>query len=289
MDFVFLEYGFDPEILDPELVFKSLSQLGFILRSEHVNHTASFWNQNQCIILVHERAGSGISAGITGLGFMDLDNHLIDKLNASYEPSTSTYVVTDPQGFRNLIIPAEVTTNLGGIIKYSLVSSAFEKNYVTLDKENYSYPGLWYISGIKYTLQDPQVLEYYKSLGFKLAKTTDKYQQMLSGNHRFSLFLTQADTADKLVCEAQDVFWTIACYAAQGIHMVSETVDTHSLNFGSLNHRIVGYSCLAQGHKDSYSIGKRVPQALPGVDLCFRTHKQFFAIPESLLETPDEK
>ena len=69
--------------------------------------------------------------------------------------------------------------------------------------------------------------------------------------------------------------------------MISESVQPEQLDFGTLNHRIVGYNCVAQGHKDSYSIGKRAPGALPGVDLAFRTSKQFFSIPETLLETPD--
>lgn len=288
LDFVFLEYSFDPEILDAEIVFKSLSQLGFVLRSEHVDHTASFWNQNQCILLVHERSGSGHRPGITGLGFMGLDNTMIDKLDASYEASTGTYVVQDPQGFRSLIIPAEITANAGGIIRYSLVSSSFEKSYVTLDSGNYSYPGLDHISGITYPLakSDSDTLEYYQTLGFRMAKHTDKYQQMLSGNSRFSLLLnhTYTERRTAVLCESQDVFWTAACYAATGVNMITEIVNPDDLNFGSLNHRICGYNCVAQGTEQSYSIGKRAPEALPGLDLLFRTSKKFFAIPEPLLE-----
>lgn len=287
MDFVFLEYSFDPDVLDPEIVFSKLSKLGFILRSEHERERASFWNQNQSIIMVHEMPGTGIQAGVTGLGFMGLNNKMIDALDAQHDPDTSAFVHGEPgTQFKTVIIPAEVTANVGGIIKYSLVSKQFERSYKVIDVSNYTYPGITYVSGIVHGYDSDFPLEYYNSLGFRATKDTDNYTQLLSNSERFSIFLDRKPRNRRntiVVCDTDDVFWTTACYTANQVNMTEFDNDTGK-KFGALTHKIVGYSCVAEGTKSSYSISRFVPEALPGLDLIFRMRKQFLGIPERILE-----
>lgn len=291
LDFVFLEYSFDPVTLDPEVVFSGLSKLGFILRSEHVDQRASFWNQNQSIMLVHERPGSGISPGITGLGFMGLNNKMIDQLDAQHDPETGTFNYDSGSGYQTLIIPAEVTTNLGGIIKYSMVSRKFEESYKVIDTEKYSSPGLSHVSGIVLDQCASEALKHYTQLGFRATKESENYCQWLSTSDRFSLFIdkqnrTRARTL--VVFDTDDVFWTTACYTANGLTMCDFHINNRR-DFGSLTHKIVGYNCLAEGTRSSYNISKLMPEALPGVDLVFRMRKQFLGIPEQILEYASAK
>lgn len=286
IDFVFLEYSFDPEIEDPEAIFSRLGKLGFILRSEHISERASFWNQNQCILLVHERHGTGCAAGISGLGFMGLNNKIIDLLGAQTESDSSASVHDSGGAFRTLIIPAEITTNLGGIIKYSMVSKEFETSYRVVDSSKYSYPGLSFISGVVYPGFENSTMEYYTKLGFRYTKETENYIQMLTNSDRFSLLLDKKSRQNKntlVVCDSEDVFWTTACYTVNQIPMTE--FDSNQIgDFGSITHKIVGYNCFAEGTKTSYSISNFIPNALPGVDLIFRTRKQFLGIPEKILE-----
>ena len=286
LDFVFIEYSFDPETQDSEEVFSALGRLGFILRSEHESERASFWTQNQSIFLVHERPGSGCRPGISGLGFMGLNNHVIDMLDAQYEADTSAYVYDNQGAFRTLIIPAEVTANVGGIIKYSMVSSAFEKSYQVVDKSHYTYPGLTHVSGIVYANPNQAQIEFYEKLGFRATKDSENHLQMLSNNDRFSLFidkLNRENSRSILVCDTDDIFWTTACYAANRLNMTEFDLGQNT-DFGSLTHKIVGYNCLAEGTRTSYNISNLIPQALPGLDLVFRMRKQFLGIPERILE-----
>lgn len=291
LDFVFLEYSFDPEALDPETVFSKLSKLGFILRSEHVNQRASFWTQNQAIILVHERPGSGVSPGVSGLGFMGINNKIIDVLDAQHDPDTSTFDHHAGGQFNTLIIPAEITTNLGGVIKYSMVSKQFEASYRVIDTEKYSYPGLGHISGIVLDHCDENCVRHYNQLGFRNGKTSDHYTQLITNSDRFSLFIDrESRTRDRAVVifDADDVFWTTACYAANGLELTEFDINK-TQDFGALTHKIVGYNCLAEGSKNSYNISKMVPDALPGMNLVFRMRKQFLGVPDQILEKASEK
>lgn len=291
LDFVFLEYSFDPESLDPEIVFSKLSKLGFILRSEHVNQKASFWTQNQSIILVHEQSGTGIGPGITGLGFMGLNNKIIDVLDAQHDVNTSTFQYHTGGQYNTLIIPAEITANLGGIIKYSMVSRAFEESYKVIDVEKYTDPGLSHISGVVLDHCDDQCVKHYAQLGFRHTKESENYIQMLSNSDRFSLYIDKQSrrrARQILIVDTNDVFWTTACYAANGLALSEFDINTRA-DFGSLTHKIVGYNCLAEGTSTSYSISKLLTQALPGVDLVYRMRKQFLGVPDQILEQASEK
>lgn len=286
LDFVFLEYSFDPVILDPESVFSKMGKLGFILRSEHVNQRASFWNQNQAIIMIHECPGTGIKPGITGLGFMGLNNKMIDILDAQHDPDTGTFNHDPGSALKTLIIPAEITANLGGIIKYSMVSKSFEQSYRVIDTDKYSSPGLSHISGIVLDQCVPEALKHYGQLGFRPTKESANYAQWLTTSDRFSLFIDKQNrtrSRSLVVFDTEDVFWTTACYTANELPLAEFDINNHK-DFGPLTHKIVGYNCLAEGTHASYSISNFMPEALPGVDLVFRMRKQFLGIPERILE-----
>ena len=86
-----------------------------------------------------------------------------------------------------------------------------------------------------------------------------------------------------LICDTHDIWHTISAYTLSGVEFAPNEIP-ENLDFGNLNHKIIGYNCLAVGSKSSYSIEKLVPDALPGMDMIIRMRKQYLTIKEDTLK-----
>ena len=94
-----------------------------------------------------------------------------------------------------------------------------------------------------------------------------------------------ANTIDTVYADTNDVFKTTRCYTASGLSLKEYNISKENLNFGvALNHKIIGYNCIAFGNENSYSIENCVKQSLQNLDFIFRTRKQYLHINEDVVE-----
>ena len=273
VDFSFLEYSFDPSVADREKIHSSLNRLGFVHRTQHRSDTVGFWVQNQCIILLREDA-NGSEPHISGLGFI-APPHIIENDDIYFDQQSNIYITEAPGGLRILFVPENYTESL------------MTYHYDMVDKKKYATSGLELFSGVILSNAADEVREYFLNLGFKLNKTSDRYFSLVSNNRRFTLMLDRRNNSNEIttvICDTADVFRTTACFTVTGVPMREFVIDTGSLNFGSMNHKIVGYNCLAIGDEESYTIENFVDDAIGSSDLIFRMRKKFLHINENTLQ-----
>jgi len=273
-NFSFIEYSFDPYESNPEDIYSSLNRLGFVQRNVHTSNESSMWIQNQCIVLLRETSLVD-TPKITGLGLV-IDESIADN-DFYFEDQCGMLVAHDPNGFRILAMPEKSLTKM------------ITHGYRVVDRKQYETTGIEYFSGIVYNTKDSKIINFYENLGFRYTKNSDRYDTLMSKNNRFTLLLNKTDdsnSVDILYADTNDVFKTTSHYTVAGFDSKEYTIDKDNLTFGSkLNHKIIGYNCLAKGNRESYTIENSVRQPLPSFDLIFRTRKQYLHIEEEIVET----
>lgn len=273
-NFSFIEYSFDPLQLDPEVIYSSLNRLGFVQRNLHESKQSSMWTQNQCIMLLRETEHSD-TPHVSGFGLV-LDDDQVDFPQDYFDEECGMYVTHDPNGLRILSMPEK---NLSKMISHG---------YQVIDKRVYDTPGLEYFSGAVYNTHSNDILNFYRRIGFKCSKSSEKYDTLMSKNNRFTLLLSKYDSSsavDVVYSDTSDVFRTTCCYTVAGFNFKDYTVEQSKLNFGSsLNYKITGYNCAAFGNQNSYTIENSVKEPVPNLDLIFRSRKQHLHINEDIVE-----
>lgn len=269
----FLEYSFNPQLTDRELVHTQLNNLGFIHRNQHLKNQVGFWIQNSSIILLRESCDID-HAKLSGIGLI-VSKETIDQLQPTMDPNCDMFVKSDGCGMRILLSTGDHITKL------------LESGYEMVDRKDYDLPGLEYFSGMVYNCFDEKVLQFYQSLGFKITKSGGNYITLLSMENRFSLLMNRHSNngaVPTVICDTMDVFRTTSCYAVTKLHMRQFDIDRSKLNFDSkMNYKIVGYNCAAFGNEHSYTIENYIDHALPKLDLIFRMRKQYPHITEQTL------
>jgi hypothetical protein len=269
----FLEYSFNPQLVDSELIYSNLNNLGFIHRNQHKSNLTGFWIQHSAIILLRQ-TDQVQQPTISGIGLI-VPEETITAVQPIVDPNNDMYVCSDGGGLRVLLSTSDQ------------INSLLANGYDVVDRKDYDLPGLEYFSGMVYNCFDQKVLDFYCGLGFKIAKMGENYITLLSSENRFSLLINKHSNMGKVstvVCDTMDVFRTTSCYAVAGINTRPFHIDRASLNFGNkLNHKIVGYNCAAFGNEQSYTIENYIDLALPNLDLIFRTRKHYPHITEQTL------
>jgi hypothetical protein len=126
---------------------------------------------------------------------------------------------------------------------------------------------------------------YQDAMGFKFSSSSDTYNMLTSENNRFTILVNKSNISRNmptLICETHDVWHTTSACAFANIEL-KKFDKPEKLNYGTMNHKIVGYNCIAVGTENSYSIENLIPNALPGMDLIFRMRKQYLSIKEDSL------
>jgi len=272
--FGFLEYSYNPDVTDRESLCAQLNRLGFIHRSQHHSGLTGFWIQNSTIISLRE-TDEVVQPGISGIGLI-VDRSVIDSIGATYDLANDMFYKHDGGGLRVLLI---TEMQLGTLL---------EQNYCVVDRKEYVSPGLEYASGMTYNCASKETVDFYLSLGFKITKTGNKYNVMVSSDNRYTILLNKNHNNNKVstvICDTNDVFRTTSCYAVTGIDMRPFNIDHCKLDFGDkLNHKIAGYNCAAFGNRDSFTIENYIDHALTNLNLIFRMRKQQLHITEQTLE-----
>jgi hypothetical protein len=274
IDFSFVEYSAPLSLR--EYNTQRLGDLGFVPRVNHMLHDITLWCQNHTILMV-KHTDTVVEPGISGLGFI-ADQHVIDDLEPDYDQEAGMFVTGDMGNLRILLAP--VNDILG-------LQKTLEENYIMLDDQRHANPGLKYITGVRYNNCDPRMMDFYQDNGFSFTRSTDNYNTLISKNRRFSMMcnkLSNTGNVTTLICDTDDVFVSTAGFVASGVELAKYHNQTQNLNFGKLNHKVVGYDCLAEGTEDSYSIENFIPEALPNLDVIFRMRKRYMNIAEHTLD-----
>ena len=274
-NFSFLEYSFNPYSINPEEIYGSLNRLGFVQRNLHASEQASMWTQNHCIILLRETPDI-INPAVTGIGLV-IDDDYIPSQDYYLDKQCGMLVTNDPNGFRILAMPEQHLVKM------------LAHGYQIVDKRQYETTGIEYFSGIVYNTTNSDVIDFYKGLGFKFTRSSDKYATLMSKNNRFTLLLNKTDNSnsvDVALADTNDVFRTTTHFTVAGFDTKQYNQNKDTLNFGtSLNHKIVGYDCLAFGNENSYTIENSIKEPIPNFDLVFRTRKQYLHFDGESMET----
>ena len=274
IDFSFVEYTAPLDLR--EYNTQRLSDLGFVPRVNHVLHDITLWCQNHTILMI-KHTDTVQEAGVSGLGFI-ADQVVIDNLEPEYDSEAGMFVANDQGNLRTLLAPVDDILGL---------QKSLEENYIMLDDRRHSNPGLKYISGVRYNCANPRMMDFYQDLGFGFTRSTESYNTMVSKNRRFSMMcnkLNNTGNVTTLICDTDDVFVSTAGFVSRGIELARYQNQTDNLDFGKLTHKVLGYDCLAQGTKDSYSIENFIPEALPNLDIVFRMRKRYLDIAEHTLD-----
>ena len=161
-------------------------------------------------------------------------------------------------------------------------------NYTEANSRSNPENGLNYVSGIVYNSTDARMRDFYQELGFRFTKTGDNYYTFMSANNRFSIMMDLQNNDGKvpsIICDTDDVFKTTANYVANKVPLKKFKIEPAKLEFGEMNHKIVGYNCNGDGNENSYTIENLIPNAAPNLDIIFRQRKQYLNISETTLDT----
>jgi len=275
VDYSFLEYSYNPELIQQETVEKRLNTLGFTKRTRNTSGAVTVWTQNLCILVLKE-VQTDLS-GITGIGF-NAKQDVIDKIGAMPDKDdTGMYVIDNCAGLRTLLMSEDDFKDLRKSLNYT------EQN-ATGGNEN----GLGYVSGIIYNCTDARMRDFYQEIGFRFTKTGDRYYTFMSANNRFSILMDMQKNDGKvpsIICDTDDVFNTTANFVSNKVPLKQFDINPNDLDFGEMNHRIMGYNCNADGNDNSYTIENLIPEAAPNLDIIFRQRKQYLNISETTLDT----
>jgi len=273
IDFSFVEYSVPADHMAETC--GDLVSLGFVPRVEHSHSGAILWTQKHAILMLRESADK-VEPAVTGLGFL-ADPEDIQRLEAHYDPDINMYVTHDGGSLRILLA---CTDNIFNIKDDS------EHTYMVVDDKTRDHQALSRISGIIYDHHDPRMMDFYQDIGFRFTKSGDRYNNLVSNNNRFTIVCDKTQDTGRvpaLVCDCTDVFASTSIFKIRGFDMRKYKIDKSALNFGNLNHKIVGYDCYATGTEKSYSIENMLLGPLKNLDIIYRTRKQYLHITENTL------
>lgn len=274
IDFSFIEYSFDPTISNRETIHTNLNKMGFIHRSQHNSAPVGFWSQNQSIILLRE-IEDGLEPRISGIGFnipLTTLELIADSLSLE---NSNAFSITMSNSLRILFVPEDWTEMF------------LTNDYTLIDKNRYNTTGLENFTGIIINDSGSEVIEYFETIGFKLSKESDRYQSLVSLNRRFTVVLDRIKSDGKVasvIADTNDVFKTTACFTITNVPLRKFDINKEELNFGKLNHKIIGYNCLAIGNEEKFTIENFVDSAFGITDLIFRMRKQVLHVTEQTLK-----
>lgn len=274
IDFSFIEYSFDPTVTNRETIHTNLNKMGFIHRSQHNSAPVGFWSQNQSIILLRE-IEDGLEPRISGIGFnipLTTLELIADSLSLE---NSNAFSITMSNSLRILFVPEDWTEMF------------LTNDYTLIDKNRYNTTGLENFTGIIINDSGSEVIEYFETIGFKLSKESDRYQSLVSLNRRFTVVLDRSKSDGKVasvIADTNDVFKTTACFTVTNVPLRKFDINKEELNFGKLNHKIIGYNCLAIGNEEKFTIENFVDSAFGITDLIFRMRKQVLHVTEQTLK-----
>lgn len=274
IDFSFIEYSFDPTVTNRETIHTNLNKMGFIHRSQHNSAPVGFWSQNQSIILLRE-IEDGLEPRISGIGFnipLTTLELIADSLSLE---NSNAFSITMSNSLRILFVPEDWTEMF------------LTNDYTLIDKNRYNTTGLENFTGIIINDSGSEVIEYFETIGFKLSKESDRYQSLVSLNRRFTVVLDRSKSDGKVasvIADTNDVFKTTACFTVTNVPLRKFDINKEELNFGKLNHKIIGYNCLAIGNEEKFTIENFVDRAFGITDLIFRMRKQVLHVTEQTLK-----
>jgi hypothetical protein len=272
-EYSFIEYSYNPSVTPKYDAESNLSDLGFTKRANNRVDTTSMWTQKLCIVVLRE-TDSITEPAVTGIGIAaDLDTIL--GCGACFDSETGSYLKVISGGLRILFINKE------DLLDYPLAAQE-----IKLSKDDYRSTGLQYFSGLVLHSSDRMLMDFFQNIGFKFTKSGNTYNTLMCSNNRFSIMVDKTKTGSKisaLIADTNDVFNTTASFVANGLPL-RKFDKPESLNFGSLNYKIVGYNCTAFGNNDSYTIENIVDRRFANVDIIFRQRKQHLNVSETTLE-----
>lgn len=275
-DFSFIEYSYNSAETDLMEVERGLDKLGFACRAHHNSENTTLWTQGLCIILVRDTPNVDV-AGISGIGFMS-NQHTIEHFECEYDPTVEMYVTHDLGGNRILFFP-DSSDNLGDMLDGNYIINNLELNHKEVGFSSFS--GL-VINGLNRFQMD-----FYQELGFKFTKSADSFNTLVSKNNRFIVKVDKRSNSQGikgLVIDCDDVFITTSKLHIGRLDLMKFEHKSNYDAFGKHVHKIFGYNCVAVGNENSYSIENFCIDPLPGMDISFRSRKQFLDISDNLLE-----
>ena len=273
-EFSFLEYSYNSAETDLMEVEQGLAKLGFACRAHHRSENTTMWTQGRCILLVRD-CDHIQDPGITGIGLMS-NQYTIESLECEYDDTVEMYVTHDCGGNRVLMFP-ESGDGLGDMLDGNY--------YVNNIDPNPKEAGLEYISGIILDGLNARQMDFYQELGFKFTKSGDRFNTLVSNNNRFIIKVDKnSGTGIKgIVTDCDDVFVTTSKLHVSGL-LLKKFQSADYSSFGGSAHKINGYNCVAQGSSSSYTIENFCISPIAGLDLTFRSRKQYLDISDQLLE-----
>ena len=249
-----------------------IEKLGYNKIAHNIAKTHGVWNHNFNVIFTTQDTEL-LAPGITGLGFV-CDPATVHQLGAKLDDSTDLHITHDPNGMKIMLCVVDSTNTILG------------KKYIKRADPPAANPMLLkYTSSVVYNGYSDEIADFYKTLGFRITNAGDDYVAMVCDTNRFTIMFKREseDTGvTAIMCETDDVFYTTSYYVKEGLPLKPYNQPVE--DFGSLTYKINGYDCLADGNAASYTIENCVKQALPNVDLIFRTRKQYIHLHEDTLK-----
>ena len=272
-NYSFIEYSYNPLQNSRNEIQDRLTQLKFNPRTTNEDGAITMWVQGLCILLIRETEKVTMP-GITGLGLTS--NEEPDTLNAWLDEDLGMMISNDTCGTRIIHVNLDDIDTETKVNIFSVVSPNNEDQTL----------GLTNMNGVVYNACTNTMMDFYQdAMGFKFSSSSDTYNMLTSENNRFTILVNKSNISRSmptLICETHDVWHTTSACAFANIEL-KKFDKPEKLNYGTMNHKIVGYNCIAVGTENSYSIENLIPNALPGMDLIFRMRKQYLSIKEDSL------
>jgi len=271
MKFAFLEYAYNPANTSTDDMVKYLTNLGFQCRRSHFTGRASIWVQGYCVLLLRNDLPVE-KPGITGIGM--LAGTAADQVGTE-DFMTNMRIVLDPNGFRTLICVADDT-----------FTEFMSDNYGEIETIISPGAGLMKFTSIIYGGCTPELEQFYLDNGWAEKKHGSQYLILSDVTNKFSILFDRNGSSNAItamIAETDDVFGTTRILAANSVRMRNYKNDPKTLDFGELTHKIVGYSCIAHGNENKFSIEKCADEALPNTQLIFRMRKRMLTLDENIL------
>ena len=276
-DYSFLEYSYCSADTDILVVEKMLTSMGFVCRGFHNSENTTLWTQGLCILLVRD-SGEIQAPGISGIGFQS-NMATIESLECEYDPQVEMFVTTDHGGIRILMYP-EGSVDDG----QDILNENYTIHNMDVNPKDLGFTGF---SGLVINGLDRFQMDFYQELGFKFTKSSDRFNTLLSRNNRFIIKVDKQSTHTGIrgvIADCDDVFISTSKLSLTGTPIRQLQQDKDYSQFGEHTHKIRGYNCVAAGNVDSYTIENFCENAVPGVDITFRSRKQYLDINDELLE-----
>ena len=276
-EFSFIEISYDPTTVSTAVVSDSLTALGFVHRSQHVNNVVGFWNLRACIVLLRAD-DSNMPAHITGIGFNGTVED-VKRTGSVLDTDSDFFCSYNGAGLRTYIVQEKQLQHTG---------NGLAASYSVVDSSSNDLTHLEYISGIKINCHNAEAIEHYIKLGFRYTDVSDNYGKLTCENNRFTIMLDKrVESCDvpTVICDTHDVFDATAYFLSAGIELKQFNHNVHQ-NFGDeLNYKIRAYNCRAWGNERSYTIENFVEGTGHGIDIIFRQRNQYLHIHETTIES----